>query len=43
MADVQEALAEVYDLCEEQDVQVSNRDYKGHFEGFNLKDGYDSS
>ena len=24
MADVQEALAEVYDLCEEQDVQVSN-------------------
>ena len=43
MSAVQEALAEIYDVCEEFDVQVNNQDFKGHFEGFDFKDGYDSS
>lgn len=43
MPSVQDALADIYDLCEEHDVQVTNRDFKGSFEGFDFKDGYDSS
>jgi hypothetical protein len=41
--EVQLALAEIYDLCEENDIVVSTKDYKGHFEDMNIKDGYDSS
>jgi len=43
MVAVQDALAEVYDLCEEFDVQVTNKDFKGYLEAYDINDGYDSS
>ena len=43
MEEVQLALAEVYELCEEKDIQITTKDYKGHMEDLTIKDGYDSS
>ena len=40
---VQLALAEIYDLCEENDVIVTTKDYKGVLENLTFNDGYDSS
>lgn len=40
---VQLALAEIFDLCEENDIDITTKDYKGHLEDLTFKDGYDSS